>query len=82
MTTNKAMCTECDWHGMDNEVCQVKDPGGDQVWLVCPDCRAPEHILSACEHDGCWKAASCGTPKDGGYLQTCGKHAPKSTFKL
>lgn len=78
--TDKVICEECNWRGRLEEIVKVKDPGGEDIWNVCPNCRTPENLISACEYSECWMYASCGTPlSGGGYSQTCGKHVMKET---
>jgi hypothetical protein len=47
--------------------------------LGCPGCRAcnPPWI-EVCDEPGCERQADCGTPTDGGYRRTCGRHAPNA----
>ena len=74
--SEKVICEECEWHGTIPEIVLVPDPGGDDIWRVCPVCRTPEHLVPACERVRCWREVSCGTPTVDGYAQTCGEHVP------
>lgn len=76
MSNEKVFCTECGWHGTAAEIDRVQDPRSPEVWNVCPKCRTPEHIVTACDQPECWQPASCGTPTAEGYRQTCGDHMP------
>jgi len=68
-------CTECEWCGNEGEIVRFSDPESDQVWSVCPQCRAAEQFENICDEPGCKKVASCGWPSDGGYRRTCYDHA-------
>jgi hypothetical protein len=72
----KLECTECGWFGMEDDVDSVPDPGSDEVWRVCRNCRAPEHFVIVCDEPGCRLPVTCGTPSASGYRQTCGNHRP------
>lgn len=87
---SKWKCKSCDWKGLDNELLTAESPfRADDVLIACPNCRLTEGFDEACDIEGCWENASCGTPvKDGfatfsgddsrdGYLRTCYKHLPK-----
>ena len=75
--TSKVMCEACGWAGVDSDICEVADPGGNDIWQVCPYCRTPENLILICEHNGCRKTVSSATPVAGGYAQTCFQHSPK-----
>lgn len=79
MSSEKCLCTECGWRGTVAEIDRVPDPKSPETWNVCPKCRAPEHITTACDQPECWQPASCGTPTAGGYRHTCSKHMPDSS---
>ncbi len=74
MDTDKVLCTECDWTGKETDIDRVPDPKSDEVWNVCPRCRAPEHIVCACDEPLCWKRVTCGWRSTDGYRSTCGIH--------
>lgn len=74
--TDKLECTECGWRGDDTTVCRVKDPGGVDIWRVCPDCRTPENMVLMCDEPDCVLPVTCGTPIPNGYRRTCGNHRP------
>jgi hypothetical protein len=75
--SDKVLCSECGWHGYVGDVDRVKGPGSDDIWLVCRECRMPEHLLRVCDEPGCWDKATCGTPSPDGYRSTCGRHKPR-----
>jgi len=37
-------CLKCGWQGTGLGVDRVPDPGGPNVWKVCPRCRCPENF--------------------------------------
>jgi len=43
----------------------------------CPHCFSIDHFVLICDEPDCKSDATCGTPTDNGYRQTCGKHVPK-----
>jgi len=47
--------------------------------IGCPLCKSVNSLVQACDDHDCWDEATCGTPTDGGYRMTCGKHAPLAT---
>jgi hypothetical protein len=74
----KVICEECDWHGLENEVLQAPNPFDPEDGVLgCPKCKSVNEIVYTCIADNCWKPVSCGTPTVGGYMNTCGKHAPR-----
>jgi hypothetical protein len=76
---DKWICLECRFIGPIERFDHVQDPRGPDTWIVCPVCRTPERVTSACDEDGCDREGTCGwsTP-DGGYRRTCFDH---SVFK-
>lgn len=43
----------------------------------CPNCKqCDEGFVLLCDHPGCERDATCGTPAHSGYRQTCGEHCP------
>jgi hypothetical protein len=74
---DKWICTECRFIGGIDAFDRVEDPGEDgNMWTVCPSCRAPEHVTSACDEPGCTKEGDCGFPTpDGSYRRTCFEHS-------
>ena len=72
---DKWICLECRFIGPTAEFDKMKDPCGDDVWMVCPKCRTPQ-ITSACDEPGCTKEGGCGFPTDtGDYRRTCYEHS-------
>lgn len=76
MSNIKLMCQDykCNWAGMSDDVLNAPNPFEDGEITACPKCKAIEELTSACGIDGCWHAATCGTPTADGYVQCCGKH--------
>lgn len=74
----KYMCPECWWHGTEDEILSAPHPfvKSESVY-GCPDCMEVNTLLLACDEPGCWATATCGTPTENGYRNTCGKHRPK-----
>lgn len=71
----KLLCDECGWHGTE----PLKAPSpfeADAVILGCPECKEVNTMQIACDEEGCWKQATCGTPTPSGYRGTCGMHRP------
>lgn len=73
----KIICDGCGWKGTTDGVDKIKDPKGDDHWLVCRECRTPEHFDMVCDEDGCWEKVVAGTPSINGYRNTCSKHKPE-----
>lgn len=74
----KTVCHCCDWRGMASDLLRAPSPFDPTDELVaCPNCKQLDELIVACDEDGCWREATCGTPVDGGYRQTCFDHAPK-----
>jgi hypothetical protein len=77
----KCTCTErrCGWKGMDTDVLSSANPFiPEETIYACPLCREIGSVVYACDEPECWQPVTCGTPVNGGYRQTCGKHAPRS----
>lgn len=77
MDKDKIKCEECGWSGHNKKADKIKDPKSDMTWIVCPNCRIPEHLICLCDEDKCWRETTCGTPTKNGYRHTCGEHKPK-----
>ncbi len=76
----KVICDEykCHWKGDSQNTLKAKNPFSPTQEVVgCPDCLELNTIVTACDHEGCWRMSSCGTPTPDGYRQTCSEHAPK-----
>lgn len=78
MSTDKLICEECGWRGTESEMLTAPNPFDHTAEIYgCPNCRNVDTLICACEHEGCWRGVSAGTPTtDGGYTQTCHEHAP------
>ena len=76
----KVVCNEsrCKWHGEANEMLSAPSPfeSGEMIY-ACPKCKEIGSVVTACDEPDCWSEATCGTPTDNGYRQTCYKHMPK-----
>ena len=75
----KAICTEgrCNWRGNMTDALYAPNPFDESDKLIgCPLCKSVNSLVQACDDHDCWDEATCGTPTDGGYRMTCGKHAP------
>jgi hypothetical protein len=78
---DKVTCDNCNWRGDAEEVLEAPNPfEPDDLLIACPKCKTVNEISCACIADNCWKPASCGTPTVGGYIHTCGKHAPRVQY--
>jgi hypothetical protein len=77
MTTTRIICNECDWHGEEVEALTAPNPFviGDVI-RACPNCKTIDQFAPCCEHAGCGRHASAGTPTPEGYAQTCYEHRP------
>lgn len=73
---DKRVCTECHFKMRADELVKHYYKPGDEWWIVCPNCHAPEHIRVACYYPDCWEEAPCGSVAEPEYVFTCGKHAP------
>jgi hypothetical protein len=78
---NKYGCTECYWRGSVTEALTAPNPfdSADTIW-GCPDCHVVNKLLLLCDEPGCGAVTTCGTPTEDGYRQTCGRHAPVTTY--
>lgn len=75
---SKWLCEECGWVGQNADLLKASNPfEHDDILVGCPQCRSANCIVRACDHLGCARAASCGTPTDAGYRHTCGEHRPE-----
>jgi hypothetical protein len=72
---DKWICAERGFIGEASEFDQVADARGTDAWIVCPRCRAPNRVTTACDELGCTAEATCGFPVDGGYRRTCFRHS-------
>jgi hypothetical protein len=80
---DKWICLECGFIGAMVEFDKVNDPRGNHdEWTVCPKCRTPERVTSACDEPGCIQEGTCGFPTEGGYRRTCFKHSKFSTQEV
>jgi hypothetical protein len=78
--TRKVLCDEhrCGWHGLQAEVLQTPNPFDPSDMLDgCPACKSINTIRYACDEPDCWREATCGSPTETGYRQTCGQHMPR-----
>jgi len=75
---SKVVCDErrCTWHGDEADLLKAPNPfeAGCTI-TACPECKAIEASVMACEMIGCWKASSCGLNTPDGYKRLCGVHA-------
>jgi hypothetical protein len=77
MSDRKVKCAECDWGGVESVILTAPNPFDPSDTVNgCPKCHSVDSIVYACDEDGCWDDASCGTPTPAGYRSTCGKHRP------
>ena len=79
MKDKKVICNEykCNWTGVESEILTAESPfEKGEIISACPECKEINTIVYACDEPGCWKQATCGTPTENGYRNTCGKHAP------
>lgn len=73
---DKWICLECRFIGAIERFDKVQDPHGPNEWTVCPRCRAPERVTSACDEPGCEREGACGFPTPtGNYRRTCFEHS-------
>jgi hypothetical protein len=76
--TVKHICWECKWRGTSDDWLVAKNPfNNEDTILGCPQCFDINTLYMACDEPECWKPASCGTPTENGYRNTCGEHRPK-----
>jgi len=76
----KVICNSnrCHWQGDESSILHAPNPF-DPNYTVngCPSCFSINTIIYACDEPDCWQEATCGTPTEDGYRQTCGKHIPR-----
>ncbi len=73
----KLRCNECGWKGTAEEMLCATNPfQTEESILGCPNCKTVENYSHACDHDGCWETASCGTATPECYVWSCHKHVP------
>ncbi len=75
----KAVCEmrACGWRGYFSQQLTAPDPFNEgQTLYACPGCRVIGTTIRACDHDGCWRPVTCGTPTPTGYASTCYDHQP------
>lgn len=70
---------ECGWRGNEDQILIAPNPfdGSDDL-TGCPECKSTNSVILACDEQGCWRKATCGTPTLSGYRQTCGDHIPNA----
>ena len=73
----KVFCNKCGHKCSADDLLKGFNPFSGYNLLGCPECYALDDYTVACEVDDCWKKATCGTPTNEGYKQTCGEHKPK-----
>jgi hypothetical protein len=69
----------CGWRGTADQLLIAPHPFLPPPAKIfgCPNCKDAECIVDVCDEEGCFAAASCGTPdNDGIYRRTCFEHAP------
>lgn len=72
----KLVC-DCGWSGESSDLLSAPDPfevGG--TITACPNCKDICSLVVACDEPGCYQHASCGTPTENGYRNTCHDHRP------
>jgi len=80
--TDKVLCKECDWHGLETEMLRAPNPfDAEEILTGCPKCKSVGSLVLACDEPECWQESSCGTPTPSGYRRTCGKHIPEKMKK-
>jgi len=80
----KALCTErrCHWRGVMSEVLEAPNPFcKDETIYGCPSCKAIDTVVVGCDEPNCKEVATCGTPTEKGYRNTCVRHMPKENRK-
>ena len=74
---SKWVCDECDWRGQSEHLLRAQNPFAVNDDIVgCPHCKEVNSMTMACDELDCWQQATCGTPTEGGYRQTCYRHKP------
>lgn len=82
MASNRCLCEECRAVFHADEVLHAESPFDASQIYACPRCKEVNHIIVACERDGCDKPATCGSPtKYGGYAHTCYEHRNPEDWK-
>ena len=77
-TSKRWICTECDFTGVLKDFDHIKDPKDDSNgWVICPQCRAADHVTDAGDEPGCARQATCGFPvkDERRYRRTCFEHS-------
>ena len=75
----KAICTErrCEWKGVSSDILTAPNPfETNEIITGCPKCKGINTVVQVCDQSKCWEIATCGTPIDSGYRQTCYSHRP------
>lgn len=81
--TTRWMCEECRAVCDDADVLRAPDPfTTDGLLTACPQCRAAEKLVWACDVPGCKERADSGTPTPNGYRRTCHYHIPEGAPKV
>lgn len=74
--TDKWMCQECDWRGLERDLLTAPNPFDDlDIVHGCPQCKSVDKFDEACDEPECWSNAGCGFPTATGYRRTCYKHS-------
>jgi hypothetical protein len=69
------MCRSCGWIGDDAELLRAPSPFDVADTICgCPQCKAVNDVVNACDEPGCAREATCGFPDPGGYRRTCVEH--------
>jgi len=75
----KQVCgySKCKWEGTNEDVLKAPNPfdENDLLW-GCPKCLQVNTLVLACDESGCWEFATCGTPTEREYANTCYEHRP------
>ena len=74
----KWVCEECDATITDKHMLKAENPFGvDGIYediYGCPECKSVNCFREACDIDGCWRNAVCGSPTENGYKRMCWIH--------
>ena len=71
-------CRECSTDFDEGEILLARNPFDETEMITgCPKCKAPDSFELLCDVEGCKRPATCGTPTEQGYRQTCGLHLPE-----
>lgn len=65
------------WRGTVKQVLRAQSPfDPEQEITACPNCKDDENLKAACDIEGCWNEATCGTPVPDArrYVRVCGEH--------